>query len=97
MFEGLPHDDYYNYGEEGSKTAEKRWDDILDKMTEGFRAKNRMDNLLYDEELGPYPYGATREIKNERYQKSVPLRERDEKLFEEGIRIFAEHFESLWD
>src|ERR1700677_2441392 len=42
-------------GKEADEKASKKWDDTLNKMIGGFEALNRINNGLYEEELGPYP------------------------------------------
>jgi hypothetical protein len=107
MFEGLPTipDEEWNYTDEAYEMAQARWDAILDKMIAAFEASRRIQNLTYKEELGPYPLrrpeGVRKEdwekIKDDRFAASQLLRERDEKIFKEGMALFAEHYWSLWD
>lgn len=106
-FEGLPteNNDGYTHTDETFKIAEARWDAILDKMIAGFEASRRMQNLTYEEELGEYPLrrpdGVTREswkkVQHDRHLASEVLRERDQKIFKEGMALFVEHYSSLWD
>jgi len=79
-----------NPTKEVMEEAEGRWDAILDKMIGGFEAKNRISNILYEEELGSYDNSKTRFLKVEELIK------RDKKIYDEGIALFAKHFESLW-
>jgi len=107
MFEGLPTipDEEWNYTDEAYEMAQARWDAILDKMIAAFEASRRIQNLTYKEELGPYPLrcpeGVSKEdwekIKDDRFAASQLLRERYEKIFKEGMALFAEHYWSLWD
>ena len=87
--------------------TEESWSSILDEMIRGFRAKNRIDDVLYEDELGPYPISSSedflKDINNpskeltERYEKSRELEKRDQAVFDRGMKLFAEHFQSLWD
>ena len=38
-----------------------------------------------------------KKVKHDRYLASRVLEERDEKIFKEGMALFAEHYWSLWD
>lgn len=53
FYEGLPHDENYNYGDEGDKIAQERWSEELEKMIAGFLASKKINNWEYktDEEL----------------------------------------------
>lgn len=94
-----------NPSDEGMVRAEARWDAIMDKMIAGFEASARAKSGVYEEELGEYPLrrpdGVDKEtwkkVKHDRYLASEVLRERDTKLFEEGMALFAKHYWSLWD
>ena len=85
--------------------ARAKWDGILNKMIQGFKAYQRIKDLLYEEELGPYPLWRPKDmtpgdwevLQNDRYQKSETLEKRDRELFKQGAGLFIEHFESLWD
>ena len=55
MFEGLPRDGDGNYSDDAFPVAEARWDATLNLMIMGFEAKTRMDEGLYENELGEYP------------------------------------------
>ena len=93
-------------GEEADERASRKWDIIMDKMIAGFEAKNRVDDGLYEKELGPYPSEPDVLIKinepwskekEERFNKSEELRKRDEDTFKEGAALFIEYFHNLWD
>jgi len=92
-------------GEEASARAEAKWQVTLTKMIEGFEALNRMDDGLYESELGPYPMSIhfledinnPSEEREQRYKKSRGLEKRDEAIFQEGMKLFVEHFRDLWD
>jgi hypothetical protein len=94
-----------NPTEEASEIAARNWDEILDKMIGGFEASQRILDGLYEKELGEYPLsrpaGVSRDawekVKDDRFAASRLLQERDEKLFEEGMALFAKHYHSLWD
>jgi hypothetical protein len=82
-----------------------RWDATMDKMIAAFEASRRMDEGLYEDELGAYPLrrpkGVSKEdwkkVGDDRYKASRLLEERDQKIFEEGMKLFVEHYRSLWD
>ena len=82
-----------------------RWDGVMDKMIAGFEASRRVKEGLYEEELGEYPLdrpdgmdkATWKKVKHDRYLASRALEERDEKIFKEGMALFAEHYWSLWD
>lgn len=105
MFEGLPANEHGWHDKPEFEIAEKRWDAIMDKMIAGFEAHRRADEGLYEEELGPYPLyrpkgmpkGEWKRLEDERFRKSRELEERDRKIFEEGMALFAKHYGSLWD
>ncbi len=107
LFEGLPTvpDKPWNHTEEAYGMAEKLWDGILEKMIAGFEASRRIKEGTYEEELGPYPLrrpkGVSKEdwgkIREDHFEASQLLRERDEKIFKEGFALFAEFYHSLWD
>jgi hypothetical protein len=52
FFDGLPHDDNYDYGESGDKIARKLWNEELDKMIAGFVCSKKINDYEYktDEE-----------------------------------------------
>lgn len=60
---------------------------------------------LYEEELGDYPLdrptGVSRDawdkVRDSRFNASRLLEERDQKLMEEGMALFAKHYHALWD
>jgi hypothetical protein len=104
MFEGLPteNDDGYTHSDETFKIAEDRWDAALDKIVAAFEASRRIQEGLYEDELGEYPLDRPRTPEAEaradaRMAASSKLEERDQKIFEEGMALFAEHYHSLWD
>jgi len=73
--------------------AARRWDEILGKIIAGFEASRRINDGLYEDELGPYPSrGSASRIAATRL-----LEERDEKTRLEGFALFAEHYHSFWD
>ena len=82
-----------------------RWDAVMDKMIAGFEASARVKEGLYEEELGEYPLdrpegvdkATWKKVLHDRYLASRVLEERDEKIFKEGMALFAEHYWSLWD
>jgi hypothetical protein len=105
MFDGLPMNDEGYHDKPEYAIAEARWDAIMDKMVAAFEAHRRMDEGLYEEELGEYPLrrpeGVSKEdwekVRDDRMKASRLLEERDEKIFQEGMKLFVEHYGSLWD
>lgn len=107
MFDGLPTegDDGYTHSDATFKIAEERWNVIIDKMIAAFEASRRMQNMIYEDELGQYPLyrptGVSRDVwkkvQHDRHLASEVLRERDAVIFKEGMALFAEHYSSLWD
>ncbi len=94
-----------NATEEAHAIAIARWDAVMDKMIAGFEASRRAKDGLYEEELGEYPLrrpeGVSKEdwkkVQHDRHLASRLLEERDEKIFKEGMALFAENYWSLWD
>ena len=64
-----------------------------------------MSDGLYEKELGEYPLrrpeGVTKEdwekVRDDRMKASRLLEARDEAIFQEGMKLFVEHYRSLWD
>lgn len=91
--------------EEGMKRAETRWNDILDQMIVGFEAGRRMEEGLYEEELGEYPMEKKAGVSAEAWLKIckdrrlavAELTRRDEALFKGGLQLFIDFYGSLWD
>jgi hypothetical protein len=107
-FEGLPTepDNEYNHTDEAYKVAEKRWDEILDRMIEGWEASARILDGLYEKELGPYPLptrkmNRTKEewnkLREDHYHAVCVCEARDRKIMEEGLALFVKYFHSLWN
>jgi hypothetical protein len=98
-------DDTGNPTDEAFKIATARWDEIMEKMIAGFEANNRLGDGLYEKELGPYPCyrpaGVSPEahgkLKDARMIAVRALEARDQAILEEGLALFAKHFQSLWD
>jgi hypothetical protein len=89
----------------GWKIATDKWNSAMTKMIEGFRAKKRAEEMDYPE-LGPFPHEpemfTTRGFQLSAEQKDYyarlrPLQEADEQKFKLALKLFTEHFESLWD
>jgi hypothetical protein len=105
MFDGLPMNEQGYHDDPEFKIAEARWEATLDKMIAAFEAHRRMSEGIYEEELGEYPLsrpeGVSKEdwkaVKDDHFKASLLLQERDQKIFEEGMKIFIEHYSSLWD
>lgn len=98
-------DEHGNPNEAAHEIASKLWDEILDKIIAGFEANQRMKDHLYEEELGPYPMyrpdgvsrDAWKKIEDDHFRKSQELAKRDEAIFNEGIKLFGEYYNDLWD
>ena len=91
-------------GEDADQRAADKWGYILTKIIVGFEANKRMMDGLYESELGPYPDGAldfndpVRDaIIKERFELEKPFIERDKQLFAEGMALFVQYYNSLWD
>lgn len=93
MFEGLPtaDGDPWRHSDEAFKAAEARWDAVMDKMIAAFEADRRVQEGLYEEELGPYESSPARSA------RARELEARDEAVFKEGMALLVEHWRSLWD
>jgi predicted secreted protein len=50
MFDGMEHDENYNYSEEDGEIATKKWDNILDNIIEGFEAGRKIQEFDEDNE-----------------------------------------------
>ena len=83
------------YSDEEHKKADKKWNDILDKMIYAFKY------VVYDgawgggdehrEELGiKLEEGSDRKYEKKSWEEA-------NKRHKEGMKLFAEHFMSLWD
>lgn len=111
MFKDDEADLYNNWheNEEAAKSASDRasakWDVIIDKMIEGFKASKRINDGLYEEELGQYPTRCPKNVSKDtwkhwrdyRFELCRILEERDEKLRVEGMNLFVVYYNSLWD
>jgi len=107
MFEGLPteNNDGYTHSDETYKIAEARWDVIIDKIIAAFEASRRMQNGVYEEELGEYPLRRPEGVSEEDWKKKQDERYFNSRLldadnlviFEEGMALFVKHYHSLWD
>ncbi len=94
-----------NPTEDAEKIAIARWDAIMDKMIAGFEASARIQDGLYEAELGEYPCHRPIDVRGDFWKKIHEdrmaairkLEERDQKLFEEGMALFTIHYFSLWD
>jgi len=94
-----------NPTDEAYALATAAWDAIMEKMIAGFEANNRLGDGLYEKELGPYPsrrpVGTSCEawdkVKDDRMIAVRALEAQDQAILEEGLALFAKHFQSLWD
>ena len=71
------------------KRAEARWDAVVDQMIAAFDAGRRIQDGLYEEELGPF--------QTDHMDAIHLLQKRDQKIFEDGMKLFVENFMDLWD
>src|SRR5208282_4063004 len=76
MFDGLATDEDGNPAKGTWPVAEKRWDDVMDKVAAGFEAWTRQNEGVYEGELGPYPLrrgglskAARKALLDERFRK----------------------------
>jgi hypothetical protein len=113
MFDENDSNEENNYcaSEEAYDRATAKWDSILQTMIEGFEAFNRTDGLfvdacLYEYELGPYPLDPDwpnninkprSEEQKLRYAHAQELEARDMQKFKDGMVLFTEYFQNLWD
>ena len=108
MFEDGDSTEENNYcaSDDAYARAEEKWDSILQTMIDGFDAYNRAQDGLYEDELGPYPLdpdfleNLNKPLSAERQARFARVREleaRDMQKFKEGMALFVEHFQSLWD
>ena len=105
MFDGLPMNDEGYHDKPEYAIAEARWDAIMDKMVAAFEAHHRMDEGLYEKELGEYPLRRPEGVSKEDWEMQQEVRrvasdvlsKRDQKIFEEGMKLLVEHYGSLWD
>lgn len=106
----FPNDAQYikadgNHTDEAFAVAEARWDAILNEIIAGFEASRRAQDGLYEKELGAYPLHRPdaisktdwKALTDERFQKSQALDAADRKKFVESMKLFVEHYYSLWD
>jgi hypothetical protein len=81
MFDGLDHDENYCYSEEGEKIAQERWNNILDKIADGFDSYIKLCNLDFMD--------IKEKVKQEKYKKEL------EDKYNEGLDLFRKYFSSL--
>jgi hypothetical protein len=94
-----------NTTEEGIARASGRWDVIMDKMIAAFEADQKINDGLYEKELGDYPLmrpsgvsaDAWEKVKDNHFAASRLLMERDKKIKEEGLLLFVKFYNNLWD
>jgi hypothetical protein len=104
MFDGLPTNEDGNPTDEFYIVASGRWTAIMNKMIDGFEAHRRMDDGLYEDELGEYPTYRPKSMGNDDWTAATrkhldavhALEERDQKIFEEGMSLFIKYYQSLW-
>lgn len=65
-------------------SSDKEWEDILEKIALGFEATRKQDDLVLGKEEGAV----------EEYQKKM---DDLEKVRIEGMNLFVEHYNGLWD
>jgi hypothetical protein len=94
-----------NPTDEAHDIALVRWDATMDQMIAAFDAAWRIQDGLYEEELGSYPMDRPKGVSKADWHKvgddhnaaSRLLEARDQKIFEEGMALFVSNFFSLWD
>lgn len=97
--------EYGSVTEEGMERAVARWDAIMDKMIAGFEANKRLQDGIYEDELGSYPLDrpsgvsadAWLKVKSNRSAAITVLEARDKVVSDEGLALFIKHYQSLWD
>jgi hypothetical protein len=98
-------DESGNPTDEAFKLAEARYDEVMNKMIGGFEAARRMDDSLYEKEVGPYPLyrpvgvspEAWKKVKDEHFVALRALEARDQAILEEGLVLFAKYYQTLND
>jgi hypothetical protein len=89
----------------GMLRGHERWHAVLDKIIAGFEAQKKLNEGVYEEELGEYPLhkpagisaAAWDQIRADRFLKTQELNEHYTKVFAEGMALFVKHYNSLWD
>jgi hypothetical protein len=76
--------------------AQKKQNEVLDKMIAAFEAWTRIGNLDYPE-LGPCPRGRKSDARKKWCEQIREAKDKDEQIFKEGAALFVEHFGSLWE
>jgi hypothetical protein len=88
-----------------SKRNDKRWHDILITIRDGFKLWRDSDGDFYEWKDGktPPPMEFIKQPDGTSISKPRPpgfkliVNKKKEKKFKEAMRLFAEHFEHLWD
>jgi hypothetical protein len=89
------------------KDGMEKWKAIFNKMIDGFEAYNRLQGSpsTYEKEVGwEYPLSdfkgnvwVSHPDTAKWHEEVKPFEERDKKLWKEGMALFVEYFQSLWD
>ena len=74
-------------------------------MIGGFEAARRIDDGLYEKEIGPYPSrrpagvspSSWHKVKDDHFVALRALEARDQALLEEGLVLFAKYYQTLND
>lgn len=98
-------DETGNPTDEAYEIATARWDEVMNKMIAGFEAHQRLDDGVYEKELGPYPLHRPagmnvetwKKVKDDHFVAIRALEAQDQTILEEGLALFARHFQNLWD
>lgn len=98
-------DESGNPTDEAFKLATARYDEVMNKMIGGFEAARRIDDGLYEKEIGPYPSrrpagvspSSWHKVKDDHFVALRALEARDQALLEEGLVLFAKYYQTLND
>ncbi len=100
IFDKTPKGREFRY----SKKNEKRWHDILIKIRDGFRLWQASDGDFHEWKDGKRPPmefvkqpDGTSMMKPHPPRFKLIVNKKKEKKFKEAMRLFALHFEHLWD
>jgi hypothetical protein len=98
-------DETGNPTDKAFEIATARYDEVMNKMIAGFEAGRRIDDGIYEAELGLYPCrrpeGMGQEtwhkVKDDHFNALRALEARDQALLEEGLVLFAKYYQTLND
>ena len=90
MYDAKDVNDYGNPSKDGQAAAEARWDLPIGQMISGFEAARRIVDTDYPE--------LQEDIGSKKWIKEYKrLTKRDEKIMNEGMKLFVKHLFDLWD